>query len=178
MHAAIWYAVRSSGLLAYLFLSAAAVLGIVLSRRVSTQWPRFAVEEVHRFVAILAGVFIAIHGFAIAVDTFVPHSPADLVVPFAWSYHRFATGLGVIAGELLAAVGLTNLLRKRIGFRRWRKAHYLTFPAWTAATLHGMLVGTDRAQGWFMLLYLGAFGAVFVAVLARLPAPPRAAQTR
>ncbi len=36
-----------------------------MSARAKFTWPRFAVEEVHRFLAILTGVFLALHGIAL-----------------------------------------------------------------------------------------------------------------
>src|SRR5256714_13721435 len=57
-----WYAARAAGIVAYLLLSAVVVLGLTLSgRRRLPRWPRFALEDVHRFAGILTGTFVAIH---------------------------------------------------------------------------------------------------------------------
>src|SRR5581483_11208091 len=102
------------------------------------RWPRFALEDVHRFAGILAGVFVGIHVLAIAIDAYVPFSVTALVVPFAASYRPFSTALGVVAAELLVAVAVSNRLRKRISHRLWRRLHYLTFAVWAGATIHGL----------------------------------------
>jgi predicted ferric reductase len=178
VNGATWYAARAAGLLAYLLLSSGAVLGLLLARRVSLPWPKFAVEDVHRFVTLLAGVFLAVHVGAILVDDYVPFSVGQVVVPFTADYRPFATGLGVVAVELLVAVALTNLLRRRIPYRVWRRAHYLTFGVWAAATVHGILAGTDRGELWFLLLYLGAVASVAAAATARFTPPePELTQT-
>ena len=65
----------------------------------------------HRFLAILTGVFVVLHGGSLLLDRVVPISLAQELVPFTSPYRPLAVGLGVTAAELMAAVGLTNLLR-------------------------------------------------------------------
>src|SRR5207247_2858884 len=59
--ATVWYAARAGGVLAYLLLSTSVVLGMSMSRRGRLVWPKFAVEDVHRFLTILTGSFLAVH---------------------------------------------------------------------------------------------------------------------
>ena len=119
--------------------------GILLAGKVRVPGlPRFAVEDVHRFLGILAGVFIAVHVGSVALDSVVPFSLSQLVVPFTAGYRPLATGLGVVALELLLAVAVTNRLRSRLPYRFWRRAHYATLAVWLLATFHGILSGTDR----------------------------------
>ena len=144
----IWYAARAGGVLAYVLLSASAVLGMVLARKRTPPWPKFAVEEVHRFLTILTGVFLAIHVGALLADSYTPFSLGQVLVPFASSYRPFGTALGIVALELLVAVALTNLVRRRIPRRLWRRAYFLTFGVWGAATLHGVPL---RKDGWVVV---------------------------
>ena len=125
---AVWYAARAGGVIAYLLVSASVLAGITLAgKRRAPGFPRFAVEDVHRFLGLLAGLFMAIHVGSIALDTVVPFSLAQLVVPFTAAYRPLATGLGVVAVELLVAVGITNRFRSRLPYRVWRRVHYTTF---------------------------------------------------
>lgn len=65
-----WYAARAAGVVAYLLVSASVALGLALAGKERfDRWPRFAVEDVHRFVGVLAGIFIALHIFWLAVDS-------------------------------------------------------------------------------------------------------------
>jgi len=164
---ALWYTARAGGLVAFVLLSSSVVLGLLLSARARLEWPRFAVEDVHRYLAILTGVFLAVHVGSIAVDQFVPFGPANLLVPFTASYRPLATGLGVVAAELFVAVAVTNALRGRIPHRLWRRAHYATLVVWAAAGVHGVLAGTDRHEPWMLTLYVSAAAAVAVAGLSR-----------
>src|SRR5205823_2010859 len=148
-------------------LSTSVVLGMSLSRRGRLVWPKFAVENVHRFLTILTGSFLAVHVGWIRLDSVVPFSLGQVLVPFTASYRPFATGLGVVALELLCAVGVTNALRRRLPYRVWRRAHYASFGVWAAATVHGVLSGTDRAEPWFLALYAGAVAAVLATASLR-----------
>jgi methionine sulfoxide reductase heme-binding subunit len=163
----VWYVARASGIVAYLLLSASVVLGALMAGRARFSWPRFAVEEVHRFLATLAGVFIIVHGGALLLDTVVPFSLAQELVPFTAGYRPFAVGLGVVTAELLAAVGISNALRDRIPYRAWRRVHYLTLPVWGLATLHGLLTGTDRLDPWFAAIAGATIAAAAMALVAR-----------
>ncbi len=171
-----WYAARAAGVLAYVLLTGGVLLGTLLAGRVRLRrWPTFAVTDVHRFVGLLVGVFVSVHVLAIWLDTYVHFSLAQLVVPGAASYRPFWVALGIVATELLAAIALTNLLRRRIGFKRWRRVHYLTFLVWAGATVHGLGSGTDSSTAWLRLLYVLSIASVLGAVAwrvgrSRLPA--------
>jgi sulfoxide reductase heme-binding subunit YedZ len=162
-----WYVARSAGIVAYLLLSTSVVLGVLMSTRAQLRWPRFAVQEVHRFLAILTAVFIGLHGAALLADKVMPISIVQLLAPFQSSYRPFAVGLGVTSALLMAAVALSNLVRRRIPFRFWRRIHYLTLGVWLTATAHGLLSGTDRRDVWFTSLVGAAVCSVGLAFLGR-----------
>jgi methionine sulfoxide reductase heme-binding subunit len=164
-----WYTARAAGVVAYALLTGGVLLGVLLAGRARLpRWPQFAVTDVHRFIALLTGAFVALHVYALLLDTYVHTSLVAVVVPGASSYRPLWVALGTVALELFAAVGLSNLLRKRLGHGRWRRIHYLTFAVWAAATAHGIGTGTDARAEWLRLLYVVAVGAVATAVAWRL----------
>lgn len=169
-----WYVARSAGVIAYLLLSSSVVLGLLMSARASLSWPRFAVENVHRFLAILTGCFLALHGLSLLADRVVPLGLAHAVVPFTSHYRPLGVGLGVVAAELLGAVAVANALRGRIPYGAWRRVHYLTFAVWALSTLHAVLAGTDRFDPWFTALFGGAVSAVAMAFAVRFRRPAAA----
>ena len=151
---AIWYAARASGVAAYVVLSVVVAVGIGLGGKAQNKrWPRFSVEEIHRFGGLLVGSLIGIHVLAIAADSFLPFSLVNLLVPFTSRYRPLWTGLGIAAAEILLALAVTNHYRKRMPYGFWRKAHYLNFAVWTLASLHGLMAGTDRGAAWLAILY-------------------------
>ena len=156
-----WYAARAGGILAFTLVTASVVLGLALSGRARLGlWPRFAVEDVHRFADLLAGTFVGIHVLALLLDTYVPFSLAQILVPGTASYRPLPTALGVVAVELLAALAVANHYRKRLPYRLWRRAHYLNFAVWALALVHGIASGTDSGTPWAVALYALAAGAV------------------
>ncbi len=167
MSPAVWYFARSAGIVAYLLLSSSVLLGVLMAGKAKLAWPRFAVEEVHRFLAILTGVFVVLHGASLLLDSVVPTNVFQELVPFTSAYRPWAVGLGVCAAELLAAVGISNALRPRLAHRTWRRLHYLTLPAWALASVHGILAGTDAFDPWFAALAAGTVAAVCIAGFAR-----------
>ena len=176
----IWYIARAGGILAYVLLSASVILGLLLSGRSRLPgWPRFALEDVHRFVGMLAGAFIVIHGGALFLDSYMPFSLTNLLVPGTDSYRPVSVAFGVIAAELLAALALTNHYRKLLSHRFWRRAHYLNFAVWVLALVHGIAAGTDRATVWALALYIGTASVVAGLTASRFAGPaPQSAPIR
>jgi DMSO/TMAO reductase YedYZ heme-binding membrane subunit len=123
---------------------------------------------VHRFIGILAGTFIGIHGAALLLDHVVPFSVGQLLVPGASSYRPLAVALGVVAAELLAALAVTNHYRKRLPQGLWRRLHMLNFAVWALALVHGLTVGTDAFTTWALVLYAGSAWLVLALLVHRI----------
>ena len=165
---AIWYAARASGVAAYVVLSLVVCLGLTLGGKAqSRRWPRFSVEDIHRFGGLLVGSLIGIHILTIAADSFLPFSLVQLLVPFTSTYRPLWTGLGIAAAELLVALAITNHYRRRLPYSFWRKAHYLNFAIWGLASVHGLMAGTDRGATWLAILYGIAVGSVVTLLVWR-----------
>lgn len=164
-----WYAARAAGVVAYVLVSCVVLLGLTMAgERRLVRWPRFALEDVHRFCGLLAGAFITIHVTTIAIDGWLPFSPLALAIPLVSRYRPFWVALGIVAAELLLALAVTNHYRRRLPYRFWRRAHYLNFAVWTAATVHGLGSGTDRSSPWLLVLYALVVSAVVVTIVWRL----------
>jgi sulfoxide reductase heme-binding subunit YedZ len=166
---AAWYAARAAGVAAYLLLSVAVVLGLTMARKTSVRrWPKFALEDVHRFVGLLVGTFIAIHIVTIAIDSWLPFSIGAIIVPFVSTYRPLWVAFGVVAAELLLALAIANHYRDQLSYRFWRRAHYLNFVVWTFASVHGIASGTDRSAPWLLGIYGVATASVGAAIAWRL----------
>lgn len=164
-----WYAARAAGVVAYVLLTLVVSLGLTMtSRRKLERWPRFALEEVHRFGGILVGTFVVIHVVTIAIDSYLQFSLTAILVPFAASYRPLWVALGIVAAELLLALAITNRLRDRMPYARWRTLHYANFAVWTAATLHGLASGTDRSSVWLLTLTAVCAGVVVTLTAQRM----------
>ena len=169
-----WVLARASGLLAYALLTASVLAGLVLKARPFGTTPRPAVvTDLHRFLALLGLGALSVHGLMLLLDTAVPISLAGLLVPGIASYRPLATGLGVLAAELMVVVYGSFSLRKRIGTRAWRRLHWATYLILGLATVHGLAAGTDSGATWALGLYGAASGAVLAATGWRILVPPQ-----
>ncbi|HEY1458152.1 MAG TPA: ferric reductase-like transmembrane domain-containing protein [Solirubrobacteraceae bacterium] len=163
-----WYLTRSTGAVALVLLTITVLLGVIDVRRWSTPtWPRFVVDSLHRNVALMTMVFLVLHILTSVLDSFAPISLTAAVVPFISAYRPFWLGLGAISFDLLAAITITSLLRRRMGHAAWRATHWLSYASWPVALLHGFGTGSDVKSTWLLLLSISCLLAVLVAVLVR-----------
>jgi sulfoxide reductase heme-binding subunit YedZ len=65
-----------------------------------------------------------------------------------------------VALDLLIALVVTSLVRGRLGYRTWRRLHWLAYACWPVAVAHGLGIGTDRSVGWVIALTLACMGCV------------------
>src|SRR6202165_93638 len=165
----LWYTTRGAGAVSLVLLSAVVVLGILSVLRVQTAgWPRFLTTGLHRNLALMTVVFLALHICTAVVDPFTHLGWLAAVVPFS-SYHRTVwLGLGSIAFELLVAISVTSLVRGLIGHAAWRSIHWLAYAAWPVAVIHGFGTGTDTRSAWMLVIDVLCIVAVLGAVSARL----------
>ena len=169
-----WYTARAGGIVSWALVSLAVISGLQLSIRLVRRPAPAWVLDVHRFVAGLAVAFLAVHLIGLVADTYVGFGLADIFVPFATGYHTVAVSLGVIAMYLLAAVEITSLLMRRIPRRVWHGIHLTSYVLFPLATVHGIIVGTDRHNMLFLASCLIAAAVVLFMSLVRILAPRRA----
>jgi predicted ferric reductase len=180
-----WYISRAAGLTAYLLLTLNVCLGLMVRTR-ALDWllARWRSFDLHRFTALLALGFLALHVFSLLGDRFIGYSLGELLIPFASPYRSLWVALGIVSLYLLLIIVASFYVRRWIGYRAWRAVHYLTFGAFVLSLLHGLLSGSDTAQIWAVALYWGTAmltGALLVWRLTaenrRRPAPARAARS-
>lgn len=165
----LWYTTRATGVVALVLLTVAVVLGVLTSVRYDTaRWPRFALQDLHKRVSLLAMAFIGLHILTTVTDTYAPIGWVSVFVPFTSSYRRLWLGLGTVAFDLLLAVAVSSMLRRRVPAQLWRALHWLTYASWPLALVHGLGSGTDPRLGWMVLLSIGCVSAVLAAVGWRL----------
>jgi sulfoxide reductase heme-binding subunit YedZ len=166
---AYWYLARGTGAVALVLLTASVVIGILGSVRfVAERWPRFAIDAVHRDVSLLVVVVLVIHIVTSVLDGFAPITLLDGVIPFNSPYRPLWLGLGTLSFDLLVAIAVTSLVRRRLGYRAWRAVHWLAYASWPVAVLHGLGTGSDTRQWWMLALTVVCIMAVLIAVWLRI----------
>lgn len=165
----LWYTTRGAGAVSLILLSSVVVLGILSTLRVeSPSWPRFLTTGLHRNIALMTLVFLALHVVTAVVDPFTHLGWTAALVPFSSYYRTFWLGLGAIAMELVAAIVLTSLVRGLLGHAAWRAVHWLTYAAWPVGVIHGLGTGTDSTSAWLLAITAGCVAAVGMSVYLRL----------
>jgi len=166
---AVWYLTRGAGAVTLIGLTLTVLLGVIHVQRVrSTGFPRFALDALHRNVAIVTLGVLAVHVITAIIDTFAPITIVDAFVPFAGRYRPLWLGLGALALDILLAVAITSAVRRRLGYRAWRAVHWAAYACWPIALVHGLGTGSDVRAGWMAPLTLACVGAVAAAVAWRL----------
>jgi DMSO/TMAO reductase YedYZ heme-binding membrane subunit len=170
-----WDVARVGGLVAYALLTASVAIGLALSLGWrSPRWTRFVTNEVHRFVTLLALVFVIVHGAAVAIDPFIKMGVTAVLVPFIGTYRPIWVSMGIIAGYLAIAVYLSERVRGRIGYAWWRRFHAFAFLAFVLALVHGVASGSDTRTPWALGLYFGSLALVgFLLALRLFPEAPK-----
>jgi sulfoxide reductase heme-binding subunit YedZ len=167
---AYWWLARGTGVVSLLLLTASLLLGILGSLRFSAapRWPRFAIDTLHRDISLLVIAVLVVHIITSVLDSFAPIRLVDAVIPFISSYRPIWLGLGAVAFDIMLALVVTSLLRRRLGFGTWRLVHWLAYASWPVAVLHGLGTGSDTKVWWMLALTALCVGAVLAAVLVRI----------
>ena len=144
----LWYTTRATGLVALVLLTATMFVGILTAGRAKSRWPAFARADIHRRLAVLTVVFLAIHVLTSVLDTYVDINWLTIVVPFTSSYHTVWLALGTVGVDFFLAVAVSSALRRHISARAWRVWHWLAYLSWPVAVAHTLGMGTDARLGW------------------------------
>lgn len=169
MDEVLWSVGRVSGILGVALLTASVLLGVLTrSGRPLPGLPRFAITLAHRNISLLSMVFIVLHVGTLLFDSYAKLNLVNLFLPFFAEYKPFWQGLGTVAFDLLIAVMVTGLFRKRLGVKVFRLVHWSVYAIWPLGLIHAIGNGTDGASMVFLVFSVMAAGSVLLAVLWRL----------
>jgi sulfoxide reductase heme-binding subunit YedZ len=165
----LWYVTRATGLVSLVLLTLSVLLGLLVAGRLTSgRWPRFLTQGLHRNLSLLVVAFLALHIGGTVLDSYTSISLVAAFVPFASSYKAAWLSLGAVALDLLIALIVTSMVRGRLGYRAWRRLHWLAYACWPVAVAHGLGIGTDRSVAWVVALTLACVGCVGAAATWRV----------
>lgn len=169
-----WLASRASGLVALGLITGSVLLGLTMSGRIMRKPGRAKkLLALHEQLALTGLVAIAVHGITLLGDTFINPGLKGILVPGMIGYRPFWVGLGIVAGYLAAALGLSYYVRRRIGPRLWRKAHRATIVVYGLSVVHTLGAGTDAATPWLRWWLLLSVPLVLILLAIRMTEPSR-----
>lgn len=150
-----WDVARAGGFTAYILLTLSVIAGLALSTQLQSprRWPRLIDNELHNFLSLLGTVFLGVHILAVWIDPFTHFGWYEVFVPFLSTYRTVWMALGIVALYLGIAIGISTLLRPRIGYKVWRSLHVLTLGIFLLATIHGIFTGSDTKTWWGAGIY-------------------------
>lgn len=172
-----WLASRSAGLVAFILVATSVAMGLFMAGNMGTR-PGYkrTMVKLHEQIALAALIAIPVHGLLLLGDRWLSPGITGVFVPFTMGYRPVWTGVGILAGYLAALLGLTFYVRKRVGARRWRKAHRFIVLVYVLGVAHALGAGSDAGGIWMRLIVIGS--AVPIGVLLVLRYRPRSRPAR
>ena len=178
---AYWYLSRATALVAFALLWFSMALGLVVTNKMARVWPGGPTAfELHQHASLLGLDLALFHGLILLGDRHMNFTLAQVVMPFATdSYRPLWTGLGQIGFYLFALVSLSYYARRFIGYKMWRRLHYLSFGVFALALAHGLMSGTDSATPLVRGMYIASAASLLFLTIYRVlvagakPAPRR-----
>lgn len=140
----IWYLTRITGLIAYVLFFVTICIGII--RKFNVRWA-FLIKY-HKSTAIWAFIFASWHFITVIFDNykwgFQLNLLAFLGLNFSDQWNTLVS-LGVIAFFIFIIVIATSIGKNisRLGFKLWKRIHYLSYIGFILIQIHSMLLGTD-----------------------------------
>jgi DMSO/TMAO reductase YedYZ heme-binding membrane subunit len=150
------------------------LLGLLVTRQGRLPGlPRFAVSGLHRNLSLLATAFVAVHVVSAVTDGYVNIPITAAVIPLTSPYERLWLGIGAVSFDLMLAVVVTSLLRRRLSRKAWRAVHLTAYVSWPVAWVHSVFTSGDLQHGLPFFLAIVCAIAVIAAALWRVSAAAR-----
>lgn len=164
-----WYIARASGIIAWLFITAAVLWGILLSTKLFPEQRRPAwLLDLHRMLGALSVLFLATHVGALIADSYIQFDIVDVLVPFASDWKTWQVALGVFAFWGVVIVEATSLAMKRLPRKVWRGIHFTSYATFVLTSLHGTFAGTDATNKMYVATSIVTTLALMAAVIHRV----------
>lgn len=166
-----WYLSRSTGLVAAVLIIVAFIWGVLLSTQLVKPVKKPAwLLDLHRWLATLTVVFVALHLIGLLADSYVEFDITDILVPFASEWKPAAVAWGVIGLYLLVIIQLSSwqAIRSRMSRKTWHAIHLLSFPLIWVVVMHSGAAGTDVSNRYYTIAVLALVIVSVFVVLYRI----------
>jgi sulfoxide reductase heme-binding subunit YedZ len=164
-----WYIARASGIIAWLFITASVLWGILLSTKLFPAHRRPAwLLDLHRGLGALSVLFLLTHVGALVADNYVHFDIVDILVPFASEWKTWQVAIGVFAFWGVVIVEFTSLAMKHLPKKLWRGIHFTSYLTFLLTSFHGTFAGTDATNKMYVATTIITTAALVVAVSYRI----------
>ncbi|NTV23426.1 MAG: hypothetical protein HGA85_03560 [Nanoarchaeota archaeon] len=167
----MWLLTRIFGILSFAALFATVVLGEI--RLLSKVKADFALFTLHVPIAKMSIFLVLLHFISALFDEFKWGKYLTFTQYLGFSFSdRWLTllSLGTIAFYLMLIVGLSSAKKsiQKIGYKRWKIVHYLSYLSFFIAYIHSVNLGTDLRHSQFSAILNPVFIVCFLFVLSLL----------
>lgn len=136
-----------AGLIAMVLLTINILVGLVLSARYNTvrSWPhrRLPIFDVHNWTAYIALGLVFLHPFLLLLSSTAGFHVLDILWPLHSPKQTLYNCFGACAFYCVIFVVVTSYFRSRLGSRRWKKLHYVSYAAASFVFVHGILIDPE-----------------------------------
>ncbi|SPF55872.1 Ferric reductase domain protein transmembrane component, N-terminal domain (fragment) [Candidatus Sulfopaludibacter sp. SbA4] len=142
-----------AGLTAMVLLTVNILLGLLVSVNYNPrrQWPhrKIPLFKIHNWNAYLAIVVVCLHPLILLFSTskLAQFGIFDLLWPLHSPGQRLYNCLGAATFYGFALVVVTSYFRPRLGYRTWKKLHYVAYFAAAIMYVHGTLIDQNLKNG-------------------------------
>jgi methionine sulfoxide reductase heme-binding subunit len=162
-----WQMIRVFGVVSFLLLAAGMCLGVLYSYPLWTGKAKAGLYKWHTRCTNAGMVIGLLHGVITVIDTYMPFSWREVLIPFAAQNHTILNGLGTLAGYGTLVLVFTSDFRHKIGKKIWLAIHLMSYPVFAASLIHGFFEGTDSGLPGIRWMYLVSLGALVLLTVVR-----------
>lgn len=164
----VWTLIRTSGFLAYYFMTLSIANGVFSSFSIMKK-KKSMLNSLHQKSGWYGLLTIIFHMLLIWQDQFAPYTIAELLIPFRAENEPLFSTLGSLSFYLFFLVIVSSdFLIKKLGFKRWKNIHLAVIPAWLFMLIHGLAIGTDSSEVWALFIYLVSSSVILVLLFIRI----------
>ncbi len=134
-------------------------IAILLSLLVKESKKIFGVYylKIHHFFSIMGLILISLHPVIMAID----FGTTRIFIPNFHSWSVFITNAGRPALYLIYMAVIAALWRKNIA-QYWKYIHYLLYPAFLLAAIHGITSGSDLDNPVLLIQFIAMISVVII----------------
>lgn len=164
----LWYSVRAAGITSYLLFFATTALGIMLSTKKIFDEHKSSFIILHRLTSMYSLAFILMHFLMLLFLGTHKMSLVEVLIPFVTQYQSQYVAMGIMCFYLIILTVLTSLLLKRIGKRRWKQIHLLSYIGFVLSLIHAIFSRPESNVLPITLMYIVTSICVGFLVMLRL----------
>lgn len=149
-----WFLTRASAITAYVLLFFIVTLGVGMTGGFIYKFINpVRAWTIHKYLGLAFGIMLLTHMASLLFDEYINFGVKGLLVPLNSSFKPITVSLGIVGFYLLAIVLITSLTIRLKMPRFWRATHYLVYPLFITAFIHGVYTGSDSATLAMTVIY-------------------------